>query len=154
MAIKTCALLPTALLEWRTGPPAKNWQDLKQHCSEAYQTLLRSGTHEKICRGASNAQTLPYQIHDADNDKETITMLTNALSTVAMAHNANTQAVREDVLALKAEIASLQNMIPSGGSSIPSNATASRRMQTQPLPLQQYNQAPPVACVMAPQPPP
>ena len=39
ITIQASGPFPTALLESRAGPPTKNWQDLKQHFSKAYQLL-------------------------------------------------------------------------------------------------------------------
>ena len=112
ITIEMSGMISTSLLEWRAGSPIKNWQDLKQLFSEAYQLLFRSSAQEKNLKGAvANVQSAVYHLEDAEDDNEMLTTLTDALGSVTLANIANTQALRKDVSTLRANIAILRNIL-------------------------------------------
>ena len=68
--------------------------------------MIQLGVTGKDLGGAANAQTIPglsYKLEEDDN--EVITTLMDALGSVAIASNANTQTVRGEVSVLKNKIA-------------------------------------------------
>ena len=153
ITIEMSGMISTSLLEWRAGSPIKNWQDLKQLFSEAYQLLFRSSAQEKNLKGAvANVQSAVYHLEDAEDDNEMLTTLTDALGSVTLANIANTQALRKDVSTLRANIAILRNILQRGGNFVASNATAVWGRQYY-WPSPPLIQAPPILYVAAPLPP-
>ena len=94
-AIQVTGLYSTAVLEW-TGFDEANmtWAEFKSHMSEAYDIRLQSGAGAvNIYHGAANATD------GADDDS--LGSITQSLTNMHMAHNANAQQVADTCLRLR-----------------------------------------------------
>ena len=122
-AMEQCGLFPTALLEFNAFlDEHKDWANTKSHFGEAYENLITTGAGIRI----PGTITIIQELEDDDDSLGTIS---DVMSTMQMANNANSQQVRSDVSVLRQELAAMRAMIQQANNS---------QLQVQaPMPVQQ-----------------
>ena len=105
MAIQATGLYSTAILEWNGFDEMnQTWPELKSHFAEAYDIRLHSGAGAtNIYHGAANT----YEI--ADNDS--LGSITQSLTSMHLANNANAQSMLDTMSELLAALAATQQHV-------------------------------------------
>ena len=137
-AIEVTGIFTTALLEWNGMDPVdQDWATLKHHFGEAYEiyiTIGNVGNNPYVGR-ANNSEIID------DEDDDSVLTITKVVGNMQMVNNAHSQAVREDVTALRREIGFLRAEVRSR------NQGAANSIQAAPppqwAPASPYATAPP-----------
>ena len=103
--MERCGLFPTALLEFNVFDETnKDWGNITSHFGEAYKNLIITGPSICVPGIIANIQ----ELEDKDGSLGTIT---DAMSSMQMANNANAQEIRGDVSAFCQELAQMRRMM-------------------------------------------
>ena len=103
--IEHCGLFPTALLEFNAFDEAnKDWGNITSDFGEAYENLIIMGPGIRVPGTIANIQ----ELEGKDNSLGTIT---DAMGSMPMVNNVNTQEIRGDVSALRQELAQMRSMM-------------------------------------------
>ena len=110
-AMEQCGLFPTALLEFNAFlDEHKDWANTKSHFGEAYENLITTGAGIRVPGTIANIQEL-------EDDNDSLGTITDVMSTMQMANNANAQQVRGDVSVLRQELAAMRAMLQQANNS-------------------------------------
>jgi hypothetical protein len=144
-AMETCGLFQAHLNEWSIfTAPNQDWGNMKSHFGEAYENFLISGRGVNIPGTIANVQEL------TDDEDDSMTVITDVMSSFQMANNVNAQSVNEGPNAMRQEMATLRVEVQASRQALANNAAI---MQQQPAGAQwaptptppQMNWAPSVA---------
>ena len=103
MAVQTTGLFSIAVLEWNGFDKVNQiWSEFKSHFTEAHDVHLQSGGETtNVYHGAANA-------YDTADDDVSVGSITQSLTSMHLANNANAQSIHDTMSTITADTAALR----------------------------------------------
>ena len=117
-AIEKCGLFQNHLNEWSQFTLAnQNWKGIRDHFGEAYDNMLLSAP-----LGVPSTILNAQELTDEDVEDDSVGTITDVMSTMQMANNANAQTINAGMTAMLQEISTLRAEVQASRQAVANNA--------------------------------